>query len=122
MDGIEQNYGVVTIGATNNPNLLDFAIRSRFEEEIEFEIPDKEQRKAMLTNYIKTMPYKVDVNIERLANETKGLSGRDIKERVLKTALHKAISNDDSCLTWEHMEYALKLHKKEKNEPKHMFA
>lgn len=122
MDGIEQNYGVVTIGATNNPNLLDFAIRSRFEEEIEFEIPDKEQRKAMLTNYIKTMPYKVDVNIERLANETKGLSGRDIKERVLKTALHKAISNDDSKLTWEHMEYALKLHKKEKNEPKHMFA
>jgi AAA family ATPase len=68
------------------------------------------------------MPYKVDVNIERLANETKGLSGRDIKERVLKTALHNAISNDDSILTWEHMEYALKLHKKEKNEPKHMFA
>ncbi len=122
MDGIEQNYGVVTIGATNNPNLLDFAIRSRFEEEIEFEIPDKEQRKAMLAKYIQTMPYKVDVNIERLANETKGLSGRDIKERVLKTALHKAISNDDPKLTWEHMEYALKLHKKEKNEPKDMFA
>jgi AAA family ATPase len=122
MDGIEQNYGVVTIGATNNPNLLDFAIRSRFEEEIEFEIPNKEQRKIMLENYIKTMPFKVDVNIARLVSATKGLSGRDIKEKVLKTALHKAISQDDSKLTWEHMEYALKMHKKEKNEPKHMFA
>ncbi|WP_414469630.1 AAA family ATPase [Methanobacterium sp. ACI-7] len=122
MDGIEQNYGVVTIGATNNPNLLDFAIRSRFEEEIEFEIPNKEQRKIMLENYIKTIPYNVNVNIERLASTTKGMSGRDIKERVLKTALHKAISEDKEKLTWEHFEYAFKLHKKEKNEPKHMFA
>jgi len=122
MDGIDQNYGIVTIGATNNPDLLDFAIRSRFEEEIEFEIPNKEHRKVMFENYIKTMPFKVDVNIERLASKTKGLSGRDIKEKVLKTALHKAISDDDSKLTWRHMEYALKLYKKEKNEPKHMFA
>jgi len=122
MDGIDQNYGVVTIGATNNPYLLDFAIRSRFEEEIEFEIPDKGQRQIMLENYIKTMPIKVDVNIERLANASKGMSGRDIKERLLKTALHKAISDDMDTVTWEHMEYALKLHKNEKNEPKHMFA
>jgi AAA family ATPase len=122
MDGIDQNYGVVTIGATNNPHLLDFAIRSRFEEEIEFEIPNKEQRHIMLGNYIKTMPLKVDVNIERLANNTKGMSGRDIKERLLKTALHKAISEDMDSVTWKHMEYALKLHKNEKNEPKHMFA
>jgi len=122
MDGIDQNYGVVTIGATNNPDLLDFAIRSRFEEEIEFEIPNKDHRKAILENYIKTMPLKVDVNIERLVPATKGLSGRDIKERVLKTALHKAISDDDSILTWKHMEYSLKLYKKETNEPKHMFA
>ncbi len=122
MDGIDENYGVVTIGATNNPNLLDFAIRSRFEEEIEFEIPNKDHRKAMITNNIKTMPYEVDVNIDRLVSATKGLSGRDIKERVLKTALHKAISDDNAKVTWEHMEYALKLQKKEKNEPKHMFA
>lgn len=122
MDGIEQNYGVVTIGATNNPYLLDLAVRSRFEEEIEFEIPNKEQRQKMLENYIKTMPLKVDMNIKRLVNASKGMTGRDIKERLLKTALHKAISDDMGAVTWEHMEYALKLHKKEKNEPKHMFA
>ncbi|MGZ7119071.1 MAG: AAA family ATPase [Methanobacterium sp.] len=122
MDGIEENYGVVTIGATNNPDLLDYAIRNRFEEEIEFEIPNKEQRREMLQNYIKTMPYEVDVNIERLASATKGFSGREIKEKLLKTALHKAISDDETKLTWNQIEYALKMYKKEKNEPKHMFA
>lgn len=122
MDGIDHNYGVVTIGATNNPDLLDFAIRSRFEEEIEFQIPDKEQRKTMLQKYIETMPYPVEINIDRLVSATKGLSGRDIKERVLKTALHRAISEEDYKLTWEHMEYALKMLKNEKNEPKNMFA
>ncbi len=122
MDGIDENYGVVTIGATNNPDLLDFAIRNRFEEEIEFEIPNKDQRRQMLENNIKTMPYEVDVEVGRIASATKGFSGRDIKEKLLKTALHKAISDDDSKLTWKHIEYALKLYKTEKNEPKHMFA
>lgn len=122
MDGIDENYGVVTIGATNNPDLLDYAIRSRFEEEIEFELPNQEERELMLGKYMDTMPFKVNVNIKKLASATKGLSGRDIKEKVLKTALHKAISNDDNAVNWEHMEYALKLYKKEKNEPKHMFA
>jgi AAA family ATPase len=122
MDGIDQNYSVVTIGATNNPHLLDFAIRSRFEEEIEFEIPNNDQRHTMLTNYIKTMPFEVKVNMKRLVDVSKGMSGRDIKERLLKTALHKAISEDMDTVTWDHMEYALKLYKKEKNEPKHMFA
>ena len=122
MDGIDENRGVVTIGATNNPDLLDFAIRSRFEEEIEFEIPNHEQRKLMLQKYIETMPCKVDVNIDKLTSVTKGFSGRDIKEKVLKTALHKAISDDDDELVWDHIEYALNLYKKEKNEPKDMFA
>ena len=44
MDGIDYNKGVVTIGATNNPHLLDFAIKSRFEEEIEFTLPNDEER------------------------------------------------------------------------------
>ena len=35
MDGISENKSVITIGATNNPTSLDFAVRSRFEEEIE---------------------------------------------------------------------------------------
>lgn len=122
MDGINPNYGVVTIGATNNPYLLDYAVRSRFEEEIEFTLPDEDERRAMLELYIKNMPLKVKIDLEKLVKSTKGMSGRDIKDRLLKTALHKAISEDKTLITWDHLEYALKTRKKDKNEPKGMFA
>jgi AAA family ATPase len=122
MDGISQNKGVVTIGATNNPHLLDFAIRSRFEEEIEFTLPDKKERKAIIDLYVNTMPLPIDFDPSRLIQHTKGLSGRDIKDRVLKVALHKAIDEDQEIITWEHAKYALKQIKNNKNEPKGMFA
>lgn len=122
MDGINPNYGVVTIGATNNPYLLDYAVRSRFEEEIEFTLPDEDERLTMLEFYIKSMPLKVNIDLEKLVKSTKGMSGRDIKDRLLKTALHKAISEDKTLITWDHLEYALKTRKKDKNEPKGMFA
>jgi len=50
------------------------------------------------------------------------MSGRDIKDRILKIALHKAFSCDDDVLTWKHIEYALKHHEKDKKEPKEMYA
>lgn len=122
MDGIHQNKGVVTIGATNNPHLLDFAIRSRFEEEIEFTLPDEKERKKIIDLYVKSMPLPVEFDLSRLLNPTKGLTGRDIKDRVLKVALHKAIYEDKDIITWEHVKYALKQIKNDKNEPKGMFA
>lgn len=122
MDGIKQNYGVVTIGATNNPSLLDYAIRSRFEEEIEFKIPEEAERKEIIKNNIKSMPLEVKVSVERLAQLSKGMSGRDIKEKLLKNALHKAISDDEKEVEMKHIEYALKNYQTEKNEPKGMFA
>lgn len=121
MDGINQNWGVVTIGATNNPELLDKAIRSRFEEEIEFKLPDDEERKLMLEKYIETMPLKVDFPVDKLVKLTREMSGRDIKDRVLKTALHRAIAEDSESVRAEHIEYALK-ERKVSGEPKHMFA
>jgi AAA family ATPase len=122
MDGIKQNTGVVTVGATNNPHLLDFAIRSRFEEEIEFTLPDDEERKAILEHYASSMPLIVKFSIDDLVKPTKGLSGRDIKDRILKVALHKAIHEDEEAITWDHVKYALKQIKKNTSEPKGMFA
>lgn len=122
MDGIDSNKGVVTIGATNNPHLLDFAIRSRFEEEIEFVLPDENERQTILELYIKSMPLVVKADVKRLSKCTKGMSGRDIKDKFLKVALHKAISEDMDTVTLDHIKYALKQYKREKNEPKGMFA
>ena len=122
MDGIDQNKGVVTIGATNNPHLLDFAIRSRFEEEIEFKLPEESERRAIIELYTKSMPIPTDFDLKKLVMHTKGMSGRDIKDRVLKVALHKAIYEDEELITWDHIKYALKQLKQDKNEPKGMFA
>lgn len=94
MDGINDNKAVVTIGATNNPNSIDYAVRSRFEEEIEFVLPDDNERKSIFENNLKTFPLKYDLNIEKLVKISKNMSGRDIKEKILKTALHHAISHD----------------------------
>lgn len=94
MDGLSQRLGVVTISATNAPDLLDPAIRSRFEEEIEFTLPDQKERYEILKLYASKMPLPVKFDIERVSKLTKGFSGRDLKERVLKAALHLAILRD----------------------------
>ncbi len=121
MDGISENESVVTIGATNNPLLLDNAVRSRFEEEIEFTLPDDNERKMIFENYLKTYPLDYDFDLERLVKLSKNMSGRDIKEKVLKTALHHAISNDKTTVEMSDIDYALKNSKVKISEVKGMF-
>ncbi len=121
MDGISENESVITIGATNNPTSLDFAVRSRFEEEIEFELPDDEERLTILENNLKTMPLDYDIDLEKVVKITKGLSGRDLKEKILKTALHNAIANDYEIVTMENIDYAIKNSKIKNTDVKGMF-
>ena len=121
MDGISENKSVITIGATNNPTSLDFAVRSRFEEEIEFKLPDDEERLAIIENNLKTMPLDNNLDLEKIVKINKNLSGRDIKEKVLKTALHNAISNDCEIITMENIDYALKSMKIKNSDVKGMF-
>jgi AAA family ATPase len=94
MDGLKPNVGVVTVGATNAPVFLDSAIRSRFEEEIEFKLPTLDERIRMLQHYAGKLPIPVKANLERFASELDGASGRDIKEKFLKVALHAAMLQD----------------------------
>lgn len=121
MDGIEENKSVITIGATNNQSSLDLAVRSRFEEEIEFKLPDENERLAILENNLKTMPLDHDLDLEKIVKLTKGLSGRDIKEKILKTSLHNAISTDSDIITMENIEYALNSFKIKNSDVKGMF-
>ncbi len=59
MDGIVERDGICTIGATNRTNALDPAVRSRFEEEIEFVLPDEAERIKILETNISTFPLPV---------------------------------------------------------------
>ena len=121
MDGINPNDGVVTIAATNNPSSIDFAIRSRFEEEIEFKLPNDDERREIFLLNLNTFPLAYDLDIEKLVKLSKRMSGRDIKEKILKTALHNAIINDKEIVTMDDIYFALDLNKYKKEEIKGMF-
>lgn len=121
MDGISENEHVITIGATNNPSSLDYAVRSRFEEEIEFKLPNDKERLAILENNLKSMPLEYELDLEKIVKITKGLSGRDIKEKILKTSLHNAIANDCDIITMKNIEYSIELTKIKNKDVKGMF-
>ena len=121
MDGIIENESVITIGATNNPNSIDYAVRSRFEEEIEFKLPNDEERLAIIKNNLETMPLDYELDLTRIVKLTKGLSGRDLKEKILKTALHNAIANDEDIISMENIDYAIKSSKIKNKDVKGMF-
>ena len=121
MDGINPNDGVVTIAATNNPSSIDFAIRSRFEEEIEFKLPNEDERREIFELNLNTFPMDYDLDIEKLVKFSKRMSGRDIKEKILKTALHNAIINKKKKVTMDDIYFALDINKYKKEEIKGMF-
>ncbi len=107
LDGLNPNLGVVTIGATNAPEILDPALRSRFEEEIEFTLPNREERVKLIELYAKRLPYRIEIDSDKIADMLEGFSGRDIKEKFLKALLHKAIISSrsiiDSQMVMEHL-------------------
>ncbi|MHA1145558.1 MAG: AAA family ATPase [Candidatus Helarchaeota archaeon] len=94
MDGITNQSGIVTIGATNTPALLDDSIKNRFESLIEFKIFDDNERYEFLEKYSRRLPMPFKMDLHRLTNMTKNLSGRELKEKILKNALHLAILED----------------------------
>ena len=114
MDGIEDRSGVCTIGATNRYSALDQSVRSRFEEEIEFTLPNRAERLQIIEAYAKTFPLSIDVGVDlkNIARKTEGYSGRDLVEKVLKVALHQAIIDEKQVLA-SHFEYALRKAKTE---------
>ena len=123
LDGLTANFGVVCIGATNNPVMLDKGIRSRFEEEIEFKLPNAEEREQILRLYISKMPLPVKADIKKIVRNTEGFSGRDLKDKILKAALHKAILQEEKCVTQDIIDAILKqLNDKSPKEKPKMFT
>ncbi len=122
LEGLRDNDGLVTIAATNNPLMLDHALRSRFEEEIEFKLPNSEERLDILRSYARKLPMKVKTDLREYVKKTEGFSGRDLKDKLLKVALHKAILEDSKIVTAEHLDAALKGVPTRPKPPKEMFG
>jgi AAA family ATPase len=100
MDGIGKNQGLITIGSTNQPKILDSAILSRFEELIEFKLPNIEERKKILEKYASTSPIRFNaIPWDMIAQETQNWSARDLKEKIIKNVIHYAILQGKSQIS-----------------------
>ena len=89
MDGLEELQGVVVIGATNRPDMLDSAILrpGRFDRIIATSVPDKKGRLQILKIHTKNMPLGKDVDLNKLAERTDGFVGADIENLVREAAM-----------------------------------
>jgi transitional endoplasmic reticulum ATPase len=95
MDGLEELEGVIVIGATNRPDILDPALLrpGRFDRLVYVKPPDKKSRLAIFRIHTRGMPLSSDVDIEELADLTEGYVGADI-EAICREAVMLALRED----------------------------
>ncbi len=89
MDGFDPNEGIIVIGATNRPDILDPALLrpGRFDRKIVVNLPDVNGREAILKVHTRNVPLGEDVDLKKLAQETPGFSGADLANMVNEAAL-----------------------------------
>lgn len=109
MDGFEQGQNVIVLAATNRSDVLDPALLrpGRFDRRVTIDLPDRKDRKAILTEHFKEKPVSKDVDLEALAAKTAGSSGADLaniaNEAAIVAARHnrKVIENEDVVSAFE---------------------
>jgi transitional endoplasmic reticulum ATPase len=89
MDGKEARGQVVVIGATNQPNALDPALRrpGRFDREISLRVPDRNGRKEILQIHSRDAALAGDIDFARLAHLTPGFVGADLEALCREAAM-----------------------------------
>lgn len=89
MDGLQDLNGVVVIGATNRPDIIDEALLrpGRFDRILEIPLPDNDSIKEILRIHMVRKPIDKSVELNKLVELCKGLSGADIAALVNAAAL-----------------------------------
>jgi transitional endoplasmic reticulum ATPase len=89
MDGLEGLNGVVLIGATNRPSLIDPALLrpGRFDELIYVGPPDASGRRQILGIHTSGMPLGEDVDLDTIAERTERFTGADLEDLVRRAGL-----------------------------------
>jgi cell division protease FtsH len=89
MDGFDPRQGVIVLGATNRPEILDPALLrpGRFDRRVSVQPPDRGGREAILQVHTRGVPLDPSVNIEQIAASTPGMVGADLANVVNEAAL-----------------------------------
>jgi len=89
MDGFEASAGIVVIGATNRPDILDPALLrpGRFDRHVTIDQPDRDGRREILRLHAADRRLDAGVDFELLARRTPGFSGAELANAVNEAAL-----------------------------------
>ncbi len=92
MDGFEPNHKVIVMAATNRPDVLDPALLrpGRFDRRVTIDLPDLDDREAILGIHVRKKPLAEDVKLRVIAERTPGFSGADLYSLVNEAAIWAA--------------------------------
>ncbi len=97
MDGFEPHEEVIVIAATNRPDVLDPALLrpGRFDRHIVIDKPGVKERRAILEVHTKNKKLADDVDLEKIARGTPGMTGADLENLANEAALIAVRKNKD---------------------------
>jgi len=92
MQGFSDTTGIVVVAATNRPDTLDEALMrpGRFDRRVEIGLPDLNARKQIIDLHIKGKPLSLEVDLEKLAQDTVFFSGAMLEGLLNDAAINAA--------------------------------
>lgn len=95
MDGFERDTQVIVLAATNRPDILDQALLrpGRFDRRVILDIPDINDREAILKIHSQNKPLEKDIDFRKIAIRTPGFSGADLANLINEAAILAAREN-----------------------------
>ncbi len=103
MDGFETDTNIIVMAATNRPDVLDPALLrpGRFDRQVTLDLPDINDREAILVVHSKNKPLASGVNLRIIAERTPGFSGADLANLVNEAAIMAARLNKKEITDFE---------------------
>jgi cell division protease FtsH len=89
LDGFDPSVGVILLGATNRPEILDPALlrAGRFDRQVVVDRPDRNGRVAILRVHIRKIQVGRDVDLDKIAALTPGFTGADLANLINEAAI-----------------------------------
>jgi cell division protease FtsH len=100
MDGFDTSQGIVVLGATNRPEVLDPALLrpGRFDRQITIPLPNLAERSAILRVHARGKKLGPDVDLDAVARGTPGFSGADLANLINEAAIYAVRSGRESIM------------------------
>jgi len=101
MDGFDSDKGIILVGATNRPDVLDPALLrpGRFDRQVVIDRPDLKGREAILKVHARKVKLAGYVDLQTIAKATAGFSGAELAAVINEAAILAAMKNKDAIDT-----------------------